>query len=214
VVWEKGVSVDPFRKRQSGAHSIPKEILKMKKIQVVRAAAVALAAVVLISGMAFWAILGFERLLVMTQEAQTLGERVVPLATFAAAVWGAWKAYRGWEAAEATKHAAEELARKLATPVTIKLVTKDGRELALPYRPLRSQLSRAEVAGVLGMFQPPAQGGRLRQFNLPQLSEVFTSGKFDTILVGDTDVLEIPAPDEEYLVVAEELAARASRLAK
>src|SRR5581483_5413989 len=122
--------------------------------------------------------------------------------------WGAYKAFRGWEAAEATKAAAEAEAKKMATPVAIALVTDDERELVLPYRPLRSQLSRSEVAGVLGMFQPSVPGGRLRQFNLSELSEVFTSGKFSAVLAGDTDILRVPCPDDEFLVVSEELARR------
>ena len=77
-------------------------------------------------------------------------------------------------------------------PVSLILRGEDGRELSLPYRPRRDQLSRAELAGILGFY-----AGRPR-FDLPHLRILFESGEFDRMLEGHTDQIHIPCPNSEF----------------
>ena len=77
-------------------------------------------------------------------------------------------------------------------PVSLILRADDRRELSLPYRPRRDQLSRAELAGILGFY-----AGRPR-FDLPRLRILFESGEFDRMLEGHTDQIHIPCPNSEF----------------
>ncbi len=77
--------------------------------------------------------------------------------------------------------------------VTILIVTLSGRRVALPYRPAREQLSRAELLGVLGM------SGR---FTLAGLNAYLCSPAWSDVLEGRSALCELPATEEEITVFA------------
>ena len=75
----------------------------------------------------------------------------------------------------------------------IKLFLKYGDNcLLIPYQPTRKNLTRPEVAGILGMFS----GGK--RYDLPKLSEVFYSGTFDKVLSGKICEIYIHCNEETY----------------
>ncbi len=67
----------------------------------------------------------------------------------------------------------------------------EGEEWVLPYSPRRKELSRAEVAGAIGLFS----GGK--RFSLPRLSEIFLDGSYDAVISGSSSELRIPCPVEQ-----------------
>ena len=81
-------------------------------------------------------------------------------------------------------------------PVSLILKAADGRELTLPYHPRRDQLSRAELAGILGIYA--GLDAKRPRFDLPRLRILFESGEFDRMLEGHTDQIHIPCPNSEF----------------
>ena len=79
--------------------------------------------------------------------------------------------------------------------ISIFLVDESGEEgeYLLPYSPLRRELTRAEILGIPGMFS-----GKTR-FNIPRLTEVFTSGQLQQILLGLSSEIKICTPHDEFL---------------
>ncbi len=82
--------------------------------------------------------------------------------------------------------------------ITIYLVCEE-KEIQLPYAPLRRQLSRAEILGVLGMVS-----GGVR-FDIPGLTTLFTSGEFDKMMKGETKALYITCPLKEFELFSQKL---------
>lgn len=105
----------------------------------------------------------------------------------------AFFAFLGWMKAKSLMKAQAAEKRLKETPIQISLVC-NGSKLALPYKPLRQSLTRAEVAGVIGMY---ALG---RRYNVPALGKVFSAGTFDEVLKGKSNQLEIPASQAELLM--------------
>lgn len=106
-----------------------------------------------------------------------------------------------WLKARQVQRAQIEEEKRRAAPIQITLVAGDGRELRLPYRPRRDQLSRSEVAGVLGMY-----AGR-RRYDLPGLSVAYESGHFGEVASGLTDEFRIQeVSGEEFDSFSKDLA--------
>lgn len=113
---------------------------------------------------------------------------------------GAVFALLAWAKARAVQSQQQADRRRQETPISIVLLNEDGRELHLPYRPMRGQLSRGEIAGIIGMFA----GGR--RFSVPGLNLVFANGEYDEVVKGKDDTLSIPTPEAEWRLFADEVA--------
>ncbi len=106
-----------------------------------------------------------------------------------------------WLKARQVQREACELEKLREQPIQITLVGEGGKELKLPYRPRRDQLTRAEVAGVLGMY-----AGR-RRYDLPGLAVAYESGHFGDVLAGRTSEFRINSvPTEEFTAFETEVA--------
>jgi hypothetical protein len=126
-------------------------------------------------------------------------DNVVGLFGAAFAIWG-------WVRTSELLAENREARRRRESPVTIRLRTSRAAaggsppawdEIALPYRPRRDQLSRAELLGILGVY-----GGKDR-FDSRLLLPLLESGRFDAVLAGDDssesdDTLVIDCPPDVF----------------
>jgi len=67
-----------------------------------------------------------------------------------------------------------------------------GETILLPYFTRRKNLNRGELSGIFGMFS----GGR--RYDLPNISKLFYSGNFDSMLQGDSSMLTVVANEVEF----------------
>lgn len=113
-------------------------------------------------------------------------ELILPWITKAVTIITMLASLRAWWIAR--KQA--ELQRIAAQLVQIQV--SDGTHIhVFAYSPRRSQLSRAELLGIIGM---EVGGGR---FTLNLLTEIFTGGAFERVLNGTSSILSIPCSEEE-----------------
>ncbi len=93
---------------------------------------------------------------------------------------GLWYAYKAWRKVLDV----EEQQQRALQPIAI-TVECGGERVTLAYRPLRGQVSRAELLGIFGLF-----GGKER-FDPDTLLSVLCSGKLSRVVGGDSAELVV-----------------------
>ena len=91
--------------------------------------------------------------------------------------------------------------KKMAQPVNLVLVNA-ARRLVLPYAVLRSQLSRAELMGILSNYCGP------ERFHPAQFLDAIESQQFRDAMVGKIDRLDIACLPEFYQAAEQLIASR------
>ncbi len=97
--------------------------------------------------------------------------------------------------------------KMMASLIALKIVSPDQPELVLPYPVLRSQLSRAELQGILALYVINTLNPKER-YDASFLTPFLESGQFNEVLEGKSDELKIPCSLADYHLVKEQLARR------
>lgn len=108
-------------------------------------------------------------------------------------LFSVWAAVAAWLNARKLRREEKEKERVLNTPISIFLIS-DSETWECPIHPLRRQLSRAEIPGILGLYS----GGQ--RFDLKRYPEIFENHVFSKVLTGESDVIKIKCSPEEIRI--------------
>lgn len=74
--------------------------------------------------------------------------------------------------------------RRQNDPITITILSPEGERCVLPFKPLRKDVTRAEILGILGVFHGP-------DFQLPELVSFLCADRISAVQRGEAVSIDI-----------------------